>query len=66
MIIIQMDRHMEKECANKHVFFSRPANCPLGCGVRLRRTDILAHVANNCEFRLSSCPYRCGNTFKVR
>ena len=65
MSLYQLDWHLEKDCANKHVFFSKPANCPLGCGVRLRRKDVIYHVANQCEFRLSSCPNKCGNTFKV-
>eukprot|EP01041_Mallomonas_annulata_P000359 gene359-658_t len=61
----KLDWHLEKECKNKEIFFNRAENCPLNCGRRMRRKDILEHVSNSCPLRLSSCPNGCGNTFKM-
>jgi hypothetical protein len=56
---------MEKVCIHKHLYRNRLQRCPLGCGVRIAKKDILDHVAYECNMRLSSCPNGCGNTFKV-
>lgn len=55
-----MDYHIENQCAKKATFFSRKIFCPIGCGLRLMRRDVIEHVSYYCQRRLSDCPFRCG------
>ena len=60
----KLDDHMEFSCPNKHVFQNKLVPCPLNCGQRLKRLDVMEHVSYYCIMRLTECPYRCGNTFR--
>lgn len=59
-----LDEHMEMTCPNKEVFQNKPVNCPMKCGMRMLRKDVLEHVTYKCMFRITECPFKCGNTFK--
>jgi ankyrin repeat protein len=59
-----LDDHMELSCPNKDVFQNKPVNCPMKCGMRMLRKEVLEHVTYKCIFRITECPFKCGNTFK--
>ena len=59
-----LDDHMENYCPNKEVFQNKPVNCPMRCGMRMLRKEVLQHVTYKCVYRITECPFKCGNTFK--
>ena len=60
-----MDYHIENTCEKKGTFFSRKIFCPVGCGLRLMRRDVIEHVSYYCKRRLTDCPFRCGQSVQV-
>ena len=58
----QVGFHIENQCVLKAVFFSGKVFCPIGCGLRLMRRDVLEHVSYYCKRRLSDCPFGCGQS----
>jgi len=58
----EMEYHVENLCSKKGTYFSRKIFCPVGCGLRLMRRDIIEHVSYYCVRRLADCPFKCGQS----
>ena len=54
-------KHIEKLCANKAFYFASYVFCPLGCGARVMRRDVLEHVSYYCQVsKLQLAGWRIG------